>query len=97
MSPLRATLVRQLASFLAVLALASLITACGWRSRELQPGSYRAVLESPGGELPFELDVAREESGFVLYIANGEERVRVTDVAVADGQLTATMPGSRIR
>src|SRR5512134_1138951 len=92
MNSLRAPSVRLLASFVAMLALVSLAAGCDWR-RELQPGSYRAVLEVPGGELPFELDVAREESGFVLYLVNGEERVRVTDVTVAEGQLTATMPG----
>jgi thiol-disulfide isomerase/thioredoxin len=84
---------RLFGSLVAALALAALLVGCGSRSRELQPGSYRAVLELPGGELPFGLDVAQEEAGFVLTIVNGEERVRVTDVAVADGQLTATMPG----
>ena len=29
----------------------------------------------------------------MLTVINGEERVRITDVSVADGQLTATMPG----
>jgi peroxiredoxin len=80
-------------SLFAALALSALLLGCGSRSRELQPGSYRAVLELPGGELPFGLDVAQEEAGFVLTIVNGEERVRITDVSVADGQLTATMPG----
>jgi peroxiredoxin len=84
---------RLFGSLFAALALAALVAGCSSRSRELQPGSYRAVLELPGGELPFGLDVAQEEAGFVLTIVNGEERVRVTDVSVADGQLTATMPG----
>jgi thiol-disulfide isomerase/thioredoxin len=78
-------------SLLAVLAGA--VAGCGSRNRELQPGSYRAVLEVPGGELPFGLDVAREESGFVLYLVNGEERVRVPEVVVGEGQMTARMPG----
>ena len=84
---------RLVGSLFTALALATLLAGCGSRSRELQPGSYRAVLELPGGELPFGLDVAKEDAGFVLTIVNGEERVRVTDVKVADGQLTATMPG----
>lgn len=63
-------------------------------SRELQPGSYRAVLEVPGGKmLPFGLDVAREEKGPVLYLLNGAERVRVTEVSTEPGKLTARMPG----
>jgi len=84
---------RLLAASAILLAVAALTTACGSRSRELEPGTYRAVLELPGGELPFGLDVAREERGVVLYLVNGEERVRVTEVTVADGRLTATMPG----
>lgn len=93
MSRSRAPLPRLLSSFLVVLALAALATACGSGSRELEPGTYRATLELPGGELPFGLDVAQEEEGIVLYLVNGEERVRVTDVSVAEGRLSATMPG----
>jgi thiol-disulfide isomerase/thioredoxin len=89
----RVPFARLLASFAALLAVAALTTACGSRSRELEPGSYRAILELPGGELPFGLDVAQEEEGLVLYLANGEERVRVADVTVAEGRLAATMPG----
>lgn len=76
-----------------MLALAALVAGCGPKSRELEPGTYRAVLELPGGELPFGLDVAREEKGPVLYLVNGEERVRVDEVTVAAGRLTASMPG----
>jgi hypothetical protein len=84
---------RLLASFAALLLAAALTTACGSRSRELEPGTYRAVLELPGGELPFGLDVAKEESGVVLYLVNGEQRVRVSEVTMAEGHLTATLPG----
>lgn len=87
------SLARLPASWSLLLLIAASVTACGSRSRELEPGSYRAVLELPGGELPFGLDVAKEESGLVLYLVNGEERVRVAEVAVAEGRLTANMPG----
>jgi hypothetical protein len=87
--------VARLAAPLAALLVALVgVAGCESRSRELQPGSYRAVLELPGGELPFGLDIAREESGFVLTLVNGEERVRVTEVTAADGRVTATMPGN---
>ena len=76
-----------------VAALGATVTVAHSRSRDLEPGSYRAVLESPGGELPFGLDVAREESGLVLYLVNGKERVRVPEVIVEAGKLTARMPG----
>jgi len=86
-------LARPLASLTVLLVAAALASGCGSRSRELQSGSYRAVLELPAGELPFGLDVAREGGAVVLYLVNGEERVRVTEVEVVEGQLTARMPG----
>jgi len=81
------------ASLLTLMAVIAVAVGCT-RSRDLEPGSYRAVLDLPGGELPFGLDVAQEESGLVLYLVNGEERVRVPDVTASEGRLTATMPGS---
>lgn len=81
---------------LAVLALCGLAVAgCSRKdSHELQPGSYRATLELPGGKsAPFGLDVAREEQGFVIYLINGPERVRVPEVTVERGRFSARMPG----
>ena len=92
---IRSRLARPLASLTVLLVAAALASGCGSRSRELQPGSYRAVLELPGGELPFGLDVAQEESGVVLYLVNGEERVRVSEVEVADGQAHGENAGLR--
>ena len=82
------------ASHALLLVMPVLLPGCGSRSKELQPGAWRAVLESPGGKLPFGLDVASAEGGFVLTLVNGEERVRVTEVTVAEGKLTAAMPGN---
>lgn len=76
-----------------VVCAALALVACTKPSRDLQPGSYRATLDVPGGELPFGLDVAKEEAGFVLYLINGEERVRITDVKAETGRLSARMPG----
>lgn len=88
----------RLASFaLGWLAAAALLPVAGCdrkSSSELQPGSYRATVELPGRKLvPFGLDVAREESGPVLYLINGAERVRLTEVKSAQGKLTALVPG----
>jgi thiol-disulfide isomerase/thioredoxin len=75
-------------------ALLAIVAGCGLGgSRELQPGSYRAVLELPSGELPFGLDVAKEETGFVLYLVNGEERVRIPEVKAEPGKFSAAIPG----
>ncbi len=84
----------RLAAVSGVLAALVVVTAgCRPRGHDLQAGSYRAVVEVPGGDLPFGLDVAKEESGFVLYLVNGKERVRVPEVVVETGRVTARMPG----
>jgi thiol-disulfide isomerase/thioredoxin len=85
---------RQHYLLLVLLALGAVFTGgCERFNRELQPGIYRATLTVPGGELPFGLDVAREEKGPVLYLVNGEERVRVPAQVAEDGTVTATVPG----
>ncbi len=51
-------------------------------------------MELPGKKsVPFGIDVAREESGFVLYVINGEERIRLDDVQASSGALEARFPG----
>jgi thiol-disulfide isomerase/thioredoxin len=57
------------------------------------PGRYRAVLKSPGGELPFGLDLKRQGAGWVGYLINGKERVKLTDVTVAGPRIDIKMPG----
>ena len=69
-----------------------LLAGCG-RLNEPKLGIYRATLTLPGGELPFQLEIARESDALVLYLKNGAERTRVNDVAVANETLTAIFPG----
>jgi len=78
----------------ALATLATLTASCTRPGHDLQPGSYRAALDVPGGELPFGLDVASGQQGFILYFVNGEERVPVTGVQAGAGQLSAVLPGS---
>lgn len=68
-------------------------SGCKPRSHELVPGLYRAVVELPGGEVPFGLDVRQENGRFALYLVNGRERVRVPATVDAQGRLTAELPG----
>jgi len=93
--PLAGRLRTCIAPILLLLAAALALSACSKPSnRELQPGSYRATLELPGKKsVPFGLDVAQEESGKVLYISNGAERVRLDEVQATPGQLQARFPG----
>jgi thiol-disulfide isomerase/thioredoxin len=59
----------------------------------VQPGTYRAVLQIPGGDLPFGLDLSREDSAWVGYLVNGPERVKLSEVVVDGGHLEIKMPG----
>lgn len=85
-----------------VAALALGLAACGPKApAPLSPGVFRATLETPGGELPFGLEIGEEKmqgadgehTHPVLFLTNGPERVRVPEVKIADGTLTADMPG----
>ncbi len=74
------------------LMLCLAIVACSPPSRDLQPGRYRATLETQGGELPFVLDVVREGNGFTLYVASGDDRVALQGVKAETGKLIAEFP-----
>ena len=85
-----------------IAVLSYVLAACGPKApAPLSPGVFRATLETPGGELPFGLEIAQEPSHVpgtegthpVLFLTNGPERVRVPEVKIVDGMLTADMPG----
>ena len=84
--------IKRLIALLAVLISVHL-SGCSSQVSEPVVGQYRAVLELPGGEAPFGLEVARENNAFVLYLQNGNERTRVPDVSVEQGELHAKFPG----
>ncbi|HEX7375167.1 MAG TPA: hypothetical protein VF277_09335 [Steroidobacteraceae bacterium] len=77
-----------------VCACAGWLVACTPPSRDLQAGTYRAVVDSPGGDLPFGLQVTQGPQGFVLTLVNGEERLPGTRLQVTKaGQLSVLLPG----
>ena len=62
------------------LFLAGLVagTACQTEKKpsSLPPGTWRAVIGSPGGELPFGLDLGRlDDTTFLVHVRNGTERL----------------------
>jgi thiol-disulfide isomerase/thioredoxin len=93
--PLAGRLRTYVAPAVLLLAAALALSSCSKPvSGELQPGSYRATLELPGKKsVPFGLDVAQEESGKVLYVINGDERIRLDEVRTTPGRLVAQFPG----
>jgi peroxiredoxin len=56
-------------------------------------GTYRVVLKTPGGELPFGLELKQEDSGPVGYLINGQERLLLSDVKITGSHLEIPMPG----
>ncbi|HWN06354.1 MAG TPA: TlpA disulfide reductase family protein [Steroidobacteraceae bacterium] len=80
----------------ALLALLVLLASCA--GPDAPPlGLYRAVASTDGGDLPFGLELVREDDGLVAYLVNGPERVRATDVRLEDGNLSIRMPGYQNR
>jgi thiol-disulfide isomerase/thioredoxin len=58
-------------------------------------GMYRAVLETPGGELPFGLELAQQ--GTTGYLLNGKERVSLSEIKIDGSHLEIRMPGYETR
>jgi peroxiredoxin len=85
---------------LALLPFSIALVACnrpdgsGGAAREnIKPGVYRCVLQLPGGELPFSLDLERDHSGWVGYLINGQERLKLNEVTANGSHLEIRMPG----
>jgi thiol-disulfide isomerase/thioredoxin len=74
-------------------ACTALAAGCARAPEAPEVGAYRATLQLPGGEAPFGFEVAREGDAYVLYLANGSERTRVSNVQVQGDRLTAIFPG----
>ena len=73
------------------------LLACSGDSNGPPLGTYRGVLSVAGGDLPFGLELAREDDAVVAYLINGPERVRATNVQLDGDQLTIQMPGYQHR
>ena len=85
-------------ALLLAVALFGGVAACGKKEAEGPPlGSYRAVLSVAGGDLPFGLELAREDGRVVAYLINGPERVRAADTTLDGNHLAIQMPGYQHR
>lgn len=61
-------------------------------SAELKSGIWRATLDSPGGKLPFGLDIEPAAKGtFTVYILNGKERLKMDGGQFAGDSLHLSM------
>lgn len=62
-------------------------------SNDVKMGTYRVVLQTPGGELPFGLELKQLDSHPVGYLINGEERLLLSEVKITGSHLEIRMPG----
>jgi thiol-disulfide isomerase/thioredoxin len=62
-------------------------------SGDVKMGTYRVVLKTPGGELPFGLELRQQGARPVGYLINGKERLLLRDVNITGSHLEITMPG----
>lgn len=51
-------------------------------------GTWRGVLEVPGGQLPFNFVLSHSDSVYSAFLINGEERVAIEEVRVGENHLT---------
>ena len=74
-------------------AVALVLALAGCAGEPVEPvepesGHWRAWLDSPGGELPFGLELTHDGEGWHATLLNGPERLDVARVVVEDGSLT---------
>jgi peroxiredoxin len=62
-------------------------------SNDVKMGTYRMVLKTPGGDLPFGLELKEQDSHPVGYLINGQERLLLSDVKITGSHLEIPMPG----
>jgi hypothetical protein len=83
----------------ALLCGIAMLVACGRAAEQTGPplGSYRGVMTVAGGDLPFGLELAREDGAVVAYLINGPERVRAAKVQLDGNRLSIQAPGYQNR
>lgn len=80
-----------------LLPMITLLNACAGDTTPqidgLRVGPWRAVLQVPGGELPFGFTVSARNGKALVTLINGASRVEVDEISVKDGEATLLMPG----
>lgn len=78
---------------LALAACQDAAAAAAPSGNDVKMGTYRVVLKTPGGELPFGLELKQQESRTVGYLINGAERLLLSEVRISGSHLEIPMPG----
>ena len=80
-------------SLLIALGLLAAFAATGCRVPASPAGRWRAVLTSPGGELPFTLNISPVKDGWRAVVVNGAEEAPVSAVQVDGREVTLSFAG----
>lgn len=59
---------------------------------KLAVGIWRAFLVTPGGELPFVMELSKNDSAYVIHIANGPEKMVLDEVRIEGDSLFVRFP-----
>jgi thiol-disulfide isomerase/thioredoxin len=84
-------------SKLLVLIVAALLAACTPEKEKattavVPTGIWRTVIQSPGGDLPFSLDISKkDDSTYTVYALNGKEKLKLDDAHVSGDSLRIPM------
>lgn len=78
--------------FFGVFAVA-MLAGCNGALDQPRPGTYRAVVDVGGEELPLQLEIARE-GATRLWWTRGEHKLEATELTINQGRLNAQWPGS---
>ncbi|NNF66552.1 MAG: TlpA family protein disulfide reductase, partial [Gammaproteobacteria bacterium] len=81
---------------LAGLSLCLALSACGG-PKPVSPGTWRAVIELPGGELPVSMQLEQTGDNWVATFINGAERVRVPATTISTEAMTLALPAFNTR
>ncbi|MEE9297320.1 MAG: TlpA disulfide reductase family protein [Phycisphaerae bacterium] len=73
---------------------ASVVGFASWADAgdvEIRTGPWRAWLDSPGGDLPFGMELEHAGDTWRAWLINGSERIQVPNVILGDGAITFDM------
>jgi peroxiredoxin len=74
-----------------VLLLALIALASCQKSAELKTGTWRAVILTAGGDLPFGLDIRKEGETYAVLVINGDEKLKMDQSFLKDDSLHIPM------
>jgi thiol-disulfide isomerase/thioredoxin len=91
----------------ALFAVVILLTGCAKPTQELKTGTWRGVIELQGHELPFGLEISRNEQGYVANLVNAGEKIILDEISITgdsvdialhvfDASLKAKINGDRL-